>query len=72
MYETYANVPNRLLIQPEQAEYNVLSIYFNGTPAALSFGSTQGAAPLNYLQIYSSDIQYAAANTDNALSCGLE
>lgn len=63
-YKTYANVPNNLLIQPEQAEYNVLSIYFNGTPVASSFGSTPGAAPLNYLQIYSTDIQYAAANAD--------
>ena len=47
-YKTYANVPSNLLISPEQAEYNVLSIYFNGTAAASSFGSTPGTAPLNY------------------------
>jgi uncharacterized protein (TIGR03437 family) len=63
-YKTYANVPNNLLIQPEQAAYNVLSIYFAGTPAGSSFGSTPGTAPMNYMQIYSADIQYAEANVD--------
>jgi hypothetical protein len=52
------------LIPPEQAEYNVLSVYFDGTPAAPSFGGIQGAAPLNYLQIYSSDLLYAEANVN--------
>ena len=47
------------LLSPEQAAYNVLNDYFNGTAAASSFGGTQGTAPLNYLQIYATDIQYA-------------
>ena len=47
-------------ISPEQAEYNVLQVFFDGTPAAL--GGTPGMAPLNYLQIYSPDIQYANAH----------
>jgi uncharacterized protein (TIGR03437 family) len=57
-------VPANDLIPPEQAEYNVLNVYFNGTAAASSFGGTQGIAPLNYLQIYSPDIQYAQAKVN--------
>ena len=63
-YKTFANVPATDLIPPEQASYNLLNIYFDGTPAASSFGGTLGAAPLNYLQIYSEDIQYAEANVN--------
>jgi len=58
-YKTLAKVPANDLISPEQAAYNVLKVYFNGTPAAPIFGGTQGTAPLNYLQIYSPDILYA-------------
>ncbi len=50
-------------ISPEQAEYNVLYVYFYGTPVATFFGGVPGAAPLNYLQIYSDDILYAEANS---------
>lgn len=53
------NVPKKDLISPEQVEYNVLKIYFNGTPAASFFGGTRGATPLNYLQIYAADFLYA-------------
>ncbi len=49
-------------ISPEQAEYNVLYVYFYSTPVAASFGGVPGATPLNYLQIYSDDIQYSEAN----------
>lgn len=49
-------------ITPEQAEYNVLNVFFDGTAVASSFGGTPGNAPLNYLQIYSPDIQYATAH----------
>ena len=49
-------------ISPEQAEYNVLNVFFDGTAVASSFGGTPGGAPLNYLQIYSPDIQYATAH----------
>lgn len=61
-YQTYGKVPATDLIPPEQAEYNVLSVYFNGTAVASSFNGTPGIAPLNYLQVYSPDIQYAEAN----------
>jgi uncharacterized protein (TIGR03437 family) len=63
-FNTLNQVPARDLIPPEQAEYNVLNVYFNGTAAASSFGGTQGIAPLNYLQIYSPDIQYAQAKVN--------
>jgi uncharacterized protein (TIGR03437 family) len=63
-FKTFANVPAADLIPPEQAEYNVLSVYFDGTAVASSFNGTQGTAPLNYLQIYSPDIQYAAENVN--------
>lgn len=61
-YKTEANVPSVDLIPPEQAAYNVLSVYFDGTPVASAFNGTPGTAPLNYLQIYSEDIQYSTAN----------
>jgi uncharacterized protein (TIGR03437 family) len=63
-YKTFNNVPAADLISPEQGLYNLLNIYFTGTAAAASFGGTQGSAPLNYLQIYSEDIQYAEANVN--------
>jgi hypothetical protein len=53
------NVPKRDLISPEQAEYNVLKVYFDGTAVAAFFGGTAGATPLNYLQIYAADFLYA-------------
>jgi len=61
---TFANVPAADLLPPEQALYNLLNIYFDGTAVASSFGGTQGTAPLNYLQVYSEDIQYAEANVN--------
>ena len=61
-FKTTGNVPAADLISPEQAEYNLLNVFFDGTAAAQAFGGTQGAAPLNYLQIYPKDIQYATAN----------
>jgi uncharacterized protein (TIGR03437 family) len=64
-YNTYAKVPNSDLIPPEQAAYNVLNYYFDGTAVAPTFGGTAGTAPMNYLQIYSPDIQYAAANVNS-------
>jgi hypothetical protein len=63
-YVTFPNVPTTDLLLPEQAFYNLLNLYFNGSAAASFFGGTQGAAPLNYLQIYSEDIQYAEANVN--------
>jgi uncharacterized protein (TIGR03437 family) len=61
-FKTFGNVPAMDLIPAEQSEYNVLNVYFDGTAVASSFNGTEGTAPLNYLQIYSQDIQYAGAN----------
>jgi uncharacterized protein (TIGR03437 family) len=61
-YSTYGKVPAKDLIPPEQALYNVLNQYFDGTAVAAAFGGTTGTAPMNYMQIYSEDIQYATAN----------
>jgi hypothetical protein len=58
-YVHFGDVPKQDKIAPEQAEYNVLNAYFEGTPVASFFGGTNGSAPLNYLQIYSEDILYA-------------
>jgi uncharacterized protein (TIGR03437 family) len=63
-YKTFGNVPSMDLIPPEQSEYNVLNQYFDGTAVASSFGGSQGIAPLNYLQIYAADVQYATANVN--------
>jgi|SRR5215471_2301894 len=49
-FATFANVPRADLISAEHGTYNVLRKYFDGTPAAASFGGTPGAAPLNHLQ----------------------
>jgi hypothetical protein len=48
----YGQIPAQDLILPEQAAYNVLSVYFDGTAVAASFGGTPWTppAPLNYLQ----------------------
>jgi uncharacterized protein (TIGR03437 family) len=54
----------KYLIPPEQAEYNVLNVYFGGTAVASFFGGAKGSAPLNYLQIYAPDILYAQDHVD--------
>ena len=63
-YNQFSNVPSKDLISTEQALYNVLKNYFDGTPAASSFGGTPGTAPMNYLQIYSDDFDYAVAHVN--------
>jgi len=40
----------------------VLNSYFDGTAAAAFFGANPGTAPLNCLQVYAQDIQYASAH----------
>jgi hypothetical protein len=58
---------------PEQALYNVLAWFFDGTNQSLNFppgtvsknGGHPGSAPLNYLQIWGVDIKYASDNASN-------
>ena len=61
-FNTLKNVPKKDLMSPEQAVYNVLKVFFDGTAAASSFGGTPGTAPFNYLQVYAVDFQYAEAH----------
>jgi hypothetical protein len=63
-FKKLSDVPAQDLISPEQAAYNVLSVYFDGTAVAAAFGGTAGSAPLNYLQVYYPDIQYAEGHAD--------
>ncbi len=46
-------------ITPEQALANVLAVFFAGTPNGHFYGSPDGRAPVQYLQIYQDDILYA-------------
>jgi hypothetical protein len=44
-YPTFC-MPFGFLITPEEAAYNVLTVFFNGTTAATDFGGTYGTAPI--------------------------
>lgn len=46
-------------ITPEQALTNVLAVFFAGTPYGHFYGSPDGPAPVQYLQIYQGDVLYA-------------
>jgi hypothetical protein len=48
---------------PEQAFYNVMEVYFDGTAEGGAYGVTNGNLPLNYVQIYDQDVLYANTNT---------
>ena len=64
-FKNAGQVPAADLISPEQALYNILGVYFTGTAVAATFGAPPGTAPLNYLQVYPDDIQYAAMNANS-------
>lgn len=49
-------------LTPEVAAYNVLGVFFYGTPAANFYGGVIGTAPIQYVEVSYMDIQYAAAN----------
>jgi hypothetical protein len=64
------NGPKADLISPEQAIYNVLTVYFDGTPVGSYYGINpivSSNLPLNYLQLYGSDISYASTNLAGSL-----
>jgi hypothetical protein len=52
-------------MSPEQAFYNVMEVFFDGTGFGATYGTNDlsGTLPLNYLQIYSVDVIYANTNT---------
>jgi hypothetical protein len=62
-----ASVPASCVMSPEQALYNVLGVFFAGTAVGRLYGESQGNAPLNYLQIYATDIAYATAHAKGPL-----
>lgn len=59
-------------ITPEQAIFNVLTAYFDGTPLGSNYGIVSSNFPLNYLQIYSGDVLYANTNTTGSAVVGAD
>ena len=57
-------------VTPALALSNVLSVYFDGTPAGAAYSASNGTARMNYLQIYEKDIQFAG--TQPAVQATLE
>jgi hypothetical protein len=49
-------------ITPEEAAYNVLTTFFDGTPVGAFYGGTRGPAPLQYVAIDYTEVQYAEMN----------
>jgi uncharacterized protein (TIGR03437 family) len=45
-----------------EGAYNVLTVFFTGTPAAAFYGGTAGTATIQYLEVSYLDVQYALAN----------
>jgi uncharacterized protein (TIGR03437 family) len=45
----------------EEAAYNVMTVFFNMTPAAAFYGGTIGNEPIQYLDVPMPDLQYAQA-----------
>ena len=46
-------------LTPEEAAYNVLTVFFNLTPVAANYGGRSGSAPIQYLEVPYEDIEYA-------------
>jgi uncharacterized protein (TIGR03437 family) len=53
---------NCLGLTVEEGAYNVMTVFFTGTPAAAFYGGTVGTAPIQYLEVSYLDLQYALAN----------
>ena len=45
----------------EQGAYNVMTVFFTGTPVAAFYGGTVGTAPIQYLEVSYIDLLYAQA-----------
>jgi uncharacterized protein (TIGR03437 family) len=45
-----------------EGAYNVMTVFFTGTPAAAFYGGTVGTAPIRYLEVSYLDLQYGQAN----------
>ena len=65
-----ASAPVCASVTPSLALSNVLSVYFDDTPAGDLYHSKKGAAPMNYMQVYAPDIRFA--NTQPAIQTTLD
>jgi hypothetical protein len=45
-----------------EGAYNVMTVFFTGTPAAAFYGGAVGTAPIQYLEVSYLDLQYAQSN----------
>jgi uncharacterized protein (TIGR03437 family) len=45
-----------------EGAYNVMAVFFTGTPAAAFYGGTVGTATIQYLEVSYLDLQYALSN----------
>ena len=45
-----------------EGAYNVMTVFFTGTPVAAFYGGTVGTAPIQYLEVSYLDLQYALSN----------
>jgi uncharacterized protein (TIGR03437 family) len=45
-----------------EGAYNVMTVFFTGTPVAAFYGGAVGTAPIQYLEVSYLDLQYALAN----------
>ena len=63
---TFSNQPRVRCpdLTPEQAAYNVLTAFFNGTPVTRHYGGQVGAspAPVQFLDVPYEDVDYAITN----------
>jgi len=62
---TYPTVCPGLTV--EEAAYHVLTVFFNGTPVAASYGGTPGSARMHYLEVPYLDVQYAETHPTPAV-----
>jgi hypothetical protein len=51
----------------EEAAYHVLTVFFNGTEVAASYGGTPGNAHMHYLEVPYVDVQYAETHPTPAV-----
>jgi len=51
----------------EEAAYHVLTVFFNGTPVAASYGGTAGNGLMHYLEVPYVDVQYAETHPTPAV-----
>jgi hypothetical protein len=58
-FTSMGSIPAADLISPQQAITNDFAVAFNGTAAGPLYAQDAGTAPLNFIQIWKQDFQYA-------------